>query len=81
MNEKRQQLIDARQMFEDVGDWEEVSKLQYEIDNLPIEKEEPKLEPWFLAALAHHTIKMMRRQLANDIHMMRKLIRLEEEDA
>lgn len=77
--ERRKQLLQTRQMMEELEDWESVSEIQYELDQLPPPpKPEPKLEPWFIAAFLEFFVKKLRSRLAQDIYMMKTVQRFDD---
>jgi len=53
-------------LFIDAQDWEEVSKLQFEIDLLP--EELPKLKPEFMALVNKYWFDEMRSNIAKFIY-------------
>ena len=76
------QLKELQQIFIDTKDWEEVSKIQYQIDNiLDSEKNEPpKLELWFRVALMEYGLRMLDTWATEILWMGEKLKNIEKEN-
>lgn len=80
---RREKLLQTRKIFEEIEDWNEVSKIQFEIDSLPKPKgPEPKIETWFKAVLFNYYIKTLRSEISEDLYKMRVIKRMKgDEDA
>lgn len=65
----RDKLINLRNIFIDEKDWIEVSKIQYDIDNIVIPKPEPVLETWFKVEFSKFLLEMMLLRLDEIINM------------
>ena len=74
------QLKELQQIFIESKDWEEVSKIQYQIDNFPEEENEFKgLELWFRVALMEHAFMMLDTWATELLWMGEKLKNIEKE--
>jgi len=73
------QLKELQQIFIESKDWEEVSKIQYQIDNLPEENEPKGLETWFRVALTEHAFRMLDTWATEILWMGEKLKNIEKE--
>lgn len=76
------QVKELQQIFIDTKDWEEVSKIQYQIDNIPeSEKNEPpKFQLWFRVALMEYALRMLDTWATEILWMGEKLKNIEKEN-
>ena len=77
MKEKLQNL---QKIFIEAEDWEEVSKIQYELDSLPTPQKEQKLEPWFQLIILKKSLEMIKYLLAMDIYAMKILEKVRDDN-
>ena len=66
------QLQEIQKIFIQDEDWEEVSKIQYEIDNLPESEKQEQFEVWFMLALDQHYFKLTNDYLNKVIELAKK---------
>jgi hypothetical protein len=52
------ELQELQTIFIQDEDWEEVSKIQYEIDSLSPSEQRQQFEPWFIIALDQYCLKL-----------------------
>lgn len=80
MNIKK--LKEVQEIFIEAEDWEEVSKIQHQIDNLPEhEKNKPKpLEKWFRLALMEYACRDLHTWATEVLWMGKKLKNIEEDN-
>jgi hypothetical protein len=52
------ELQDVQAIFIQDKDWEEVSKIQYEMDSLSPSEQRQQFEPWFIIALDQYCLKL-----------------------
>lgn len=72
------QMKKLQQIFIDAEDWEEVSKIQYEIDSIE-EFKVPKIEPWFRLALLQYGFRMLDTWASEILWIGKKLENIEKE--
>lgn len=78
-------LRDTQQIFIEAEDWQEVSRIEYEISTLEEiqknlkPKKEFKIEPWFRIAMFDYFIKLLNVEISQIIYVCKRLIK-EDED-
>jgi len=77
MKEKLQNL---QKIFIEAKDWEEVSRIQYELDSLSTPQKEQKIEPWFQLILLKKTLEIIKYFIAMDIYTMKILEKVGDDD-
>lgn len=63
------QLQKIQEIFIQDEDWEEVSKIQYEIDCLPPSEQREQFEVWFMIALDQFCLKLYDDYLSKVIEL------------
>lgn len=63
------QLKELQDIFIQDEDWEEVSKIQYEIDCLPPSEQREQFEVWFMIALDQFCLKLYDEYLSKVIEL------------
>ena len=69
----KEKLKNLQKIFIEAKDWEEVSRIQYELDSLSTPQKEQKIEPWFQLILLKKTLEIIKYFIAMDIYTMKIL--------
>ena len=77
----REQLIELRDIFALEKDWEEVGKLQYQIDLLPKPKpKQEKLSPWIITCYKMSFLENLLKVVKKDIALLTYLKKREDQE-
>ena len=75
---KYSELKNLQSIFIDAEEWDEVSRLQHQMDSLPSEEpREDKLKPWFINCLNWYCLQELKKRIDKD---MIKLVYLEKKE-
>jgi len=74
------QLKELQQIFIDTEEWEEVSKIQYQIDTIPESEKHkiPKFQLWFRVALMEYEFRMLNTWATEILWLGEKLKNIEK---
>jgi len=76
----KEKLKNLQKIFIEAKDWEEVSRIQYELDSLSTPQKEQKIEPWFQLILLKKILEIIMYFIAMDIYMMKILEKVGDDD-